>query len=390
MSNAADEVPECDRDLLQIVERLYDGVTRRDAWLETVTALMSNVGGTSATLFLDGRAGVVPIAFPGFSDVALRLFADHYNKVDPWTDVARKLRPRGEQLHCFLGHHFVPTEAFEASEVWWDYSRHHLGAFHLLGSSFNLADGTQALMGLHRPRDAPAFEDTDLRRVRLVLPHLRNALFLMHRLEAAEDLARTGLAALEHMASGIAIVDRARDVIFANAAMERLAAAGDIHLRPDTGGARPGSRAQLSVPGPADQSRFAALVDQTTQRGPGGAMRLDRADGHRGLALLVMPLPGRLSPRASSGCVIDSGRALVIVRDNAHPVPLRAFMLKALYNLTDAEAAVAHALFGGRSPEALAAERGVSLPTIRTQIRQILEKAGVRSLRELEALLIAP
>ena len=65
-------------------------------------------------------------------------------------------------------------------------------------------------------------------------------------------------------------------------------------------------------------------------------------------------------------------------------------MLKALFGFTDAEVSVAQSLIGGRTAEIVAAERGVSVSTIRTQVRHILEKAGVQSLRELEAMLAAP
>ena len=64
-------------------------------------------------------------------------------------------------------------------------------------------------------------------------------------------------------------------------------------------------------------------------------------------------------------------------------------MLQQLFALTAAEAGVALALAAGRSAEEIAGERAVSLPTVRTQIRQILEKTGALHLRELVRLLAA-
>jgi DNA-binding NarL/FixJ family response regulator len=119
-------------------------------------------------------------------------------------------------------------------------------------------------------------------------------------------------------------------------------------------------------------------------------MQINHTDGDRRFLLLAMPLPQALSPHSFTGGVLDDGRALVIVRDQTHPAALGGDMLKAIFGLTEAEVAVATSLCGGRSPETIADERGVSLATIRTQVRHILEKAGVRSLRELEAILIAP
>lgn len=390
MPQPLNEATESDNDLFDIIERFYGAVTQPNSWLEACTALVGRFGGETATLFLDGPNGIVPIAFPGFSDQALRLYGEHYHKVDLWAVAGRRLRRPRDELLCYLGHDLVPAAEFSESEVWQDFSRHHVGAFHLVGSEFTIDHGSHAMIGLNRPRDAEEFGLADARRLRLLLPHLRNALFLMHRLETAEDLAKAGFGALEHLSSGIAILDRAHHVIFANAAMERLGAAGDVQLRPDVGGIRPGRRMQLSLSHPSDHAQFMGLVEHAARLGAGGGMQLCVAETDRRLDLLVMPLPHKLSPHSPSGGIFDSGKVLLIVRDHAHPVALKADLLKALYGLTEAEVGVVQLLLGGRTAEAVAADRGVSVPTIRTQIRHILEKAGVRSLRELEGLISAP
>ncbi len=375
---------------LSMAERFYAAATDPSVWSEACAALAADFVSGSALLCFDTNSAVMPIALPGFSDTAQRLYAEHYHKIDPWTAAARRLGQSKERPYSFLGQEHVPTSAFEESEVWQDFSRHHLGAFHLLGAGFRMDDGSQAILGLHRPRDAVAFDHAERHRLDSLLPHLRNALFLAKRLDAAESIAALGFAALERIASGIAIVDRQRSVVFANAAMERLAAAGHILLRPEAGNALPGRRALLSLLRRADQARFIELVEWASRLGAGGAMRPGGIEDEPRLLLLVMPLPQRMSPWGGGGRILDPGRVLVILRDGAHPAALDGDTLKALYGLTDAEAAVARSLLGGRSAEAVAEDRGVSMPTIRTQIRQILEKTGARSLRELEGLLAAP
>jgi DNA-binding CsgD family transcriptional regulator len=79
----------------------------------------------------------------------------------------------------------------------------------------------------------------------------------------------------------------------------------------------------------------------------------------------------------------------VLITDPADtPVPAGE-ALQQLFALTAAEAGVALAAAASHSAEAIAAERQVSLPTVRTQIRQILEKTGARHLRDLGRLLAA-
>lgn len=376
--------------MLDIVERFYDAVTQPDAWLGATSSLLGSFGGKTAFFFLDGPDGVRPVAFPGVSDLALRLYAEHFHKVDLWTLAARRLAGTEKDAFWFLGQDAVPAKVFEESEAWQDLSRTHIGAFHLIGSGFKVGSGTRAILGMHRPRDDEPFAVAEIRRLRPLLPHLSNALFLAHRFDAAENLAAAGFAALEQHSAAIAIIERGGALLFANAAMERLATIGALQLRPEFGTALPGRRAQLALRRSADNETFTRLVERAARLGAGGAMQLPLAGEDRCLEVLVMPLPKRLSPRSSAVGAFDPGRALVIIRDHARPVGLQADLLQSLYGLTAAEVAVAHGLLGGRSPEAVAGERGVSLPTIRTQIRQILEKAGLRSLRELEAILKAP
>jgi DNA-binding CsgD family transcriptional regulator len=100
-------------------------------------------------------------------------------------------------------------------------------------------------------------------------------------------------------------------------------------------------------------------------------------------AVLVAPLPTRLHPAMA----LAPSLALVLITDPADGPVLDAQALQQLFALTAAEAGVVLALAAGRSAEDIAAERGVSLPTVRTQIRQILEKTGALHLRDLVRLL---
>lgn len=97
------------------------------------------------------------------------------------------------------------------------------------------------------------------------------------------------------------------------------------------------------------------------------------------LLLDVIPLPWR--PHALG----YQPRALVVVR-GAERDPSRAYKLaQAAFQLTAAEAEVALRLADGESPETVAADRGVSLNTVRAQIKATYAKLGVRRQSELAA-----
>ena len=76
--------------------------------------------------------------------------------------------------------------------------------------------------------------------------------------------------------------------------------------------------------------------------------------------------------------------ALVIIRPLDKKLSPPAGMLCDFFGLSRAEAEVATALSGGASAEDVASQRGVSLVTVRSQIRSILAKSACENLRDLE------
>jgi len=79
---------------------------------------------------------------------------------------------------------------------------------------------------------------------------------------------------------------------------------------------------------------------------------------------------------------------MVIARDERARIRTAAAAVGSKFGFTSAETAIAEALARGCSPEQIAVERGVSLNTVRTQIRSIFDKAGVTRQAELTRLVL--
>ncbi|CAH0315809.1 hypothetical protein ROS9278_05137 [Roseomonas sp. CECT 9278] len=124
---------------------------------------------------------------------------------------------------------------------------------------------------------------------------------------------------------------------------------------------------------------------------PGGLRRLVRAGASlmlRGslvadnLAALVGRIPGALAPSGPcSGAGMDMFRLLGRRRSNDPR------LLAGMLGVTQTEAEVAAALSGARSVQSVAADRGVSVATVRTQVRRLIDKLGFANLGQLKALL---
>ena len=341
-------------------------------WAPAIEGLIRLHGGSSGGLMTLDRQAQAPdvLAMPGFTEDALRLYAEHYHRVDLWANLGRS-RP---SMRAMLGESLVTDAVFERSEVWNDYSRLHVGAFRLLGAVFDLGGGRTAVFGLHRPRDAEPFDEEDRRQIDRVLPHVRRALQLRARLAEETTRLSLGTAALEALTLGVVVTDREGVVLLANPAAEALAQAG--------GALSLGRRGRsLSAACPAETRRLLALVGETAAGGPGGALLLSRPFGVAALAASVAPLPRRLRDG------LPLGAALVVLRDLGGAPPDLAATLTGLFGLTPAEGDLARALLAGRRPEEVAEARGVKLTTVRSQLSQVLHKTGARRQSELAALL---
>jgi DNA-binding CsgD family transcriptional regulator len=213
------------------------------------------------------------------------------------------------------------------------------------------------------------FGQTDARRLGRLLPHLQRAMLLRQRL--GDGAGTVGLAALDALAEGAVICDAAGRIVHANASAEAAASSmagvvlghsghgiGTLHAR--------------------EGRQLAGLIANAAGGGPGGGMAISGADTAR-LLVLVTPLPPSLAG--------DSGHALVVMRrEDARPT-VDGATLGRIFGLTPAEAALALALLSGQSLASIAAERGVSENTARSQLSQVLRKSGAANQRDLVRLL---
>ena len=132
----------------------------------------------------------------------------------------------------------------------------------------------------------------------------------------------------------------------------------------------------------ANKGRLATLItDATGVPALGGAMFLN---SNKALQVFITPLIAESS--------IDSGLqntlALVFVIDATKSQSLSTLNLLAkLYGFSATELKVASALLSGKSPEEYSRQNGASINTVRTQLKALFRKTGVRGQSELLVLL---
>jgi len=382
-----------DGQLLAITEEIYDAAAGGTPWAAVGKSLASLVGASNGWLSVSDHQGsnAELLYRANYPDKEIAAYQTYYRHVDLWT-----IRTAEAVLHADpnappkarTNGHLVSDAEYVRSEFYADLGR-HVGLRYAVGTVVPLGAAGLMPVCLHRATGEGPFEQADARLLDSLLPHLRRAMQLRHRLRPGPSSTSPGTAALDALATAVVVVDAELRIVVANAAAEAIAVNRlGLMIVPQKVG--PGGRHRvLTALHYEDQKALSALVRATALGGsPGGGCRVRDASCAPALAALVSPLPRRLSEGAGGLSGRVPGQALILLRDlraaSRAPDPN---LLRRLFGLTLAEAEVACALYGGATKSAVAATRGLKESTIKSQVDCILLKTGTVNLRDLERLL---
>jgi DNA-binding CsgD family transcriptional regulator len=314
----------------------------------------------------------------GHDPEAIARYDAHYGRPDV-NAYARRVTP--EQLvpgTVLRAEALCPDRELVRTEYWNDWLRpQQLGA-----GGFGVLTGPGGgllILSVARDRGLGALSDDELAVLTTVVPHLQRAIAMQERLQRLQCEGEAAIASLDHLPSGVILLDEHARPLLVNRCARTLIDAGDgLFLERDGLGAiDAGTTERL-------QRMIGAAIDTTLGRGVDGgdAIALPRSDGQAPLHATIAPV-GRYHYRVGA----RFAAAVVFVADPSRVVE-PADVLRRLYGLTAAEAALATLLVNGRSADEAAAELGVSIHTVRTQLKHVLGKTGARRQAELIRLVL--
>ncbi len=211
-----------------------------------------------------------------------------------------------------------------------------------------LVDSMLTLLAtLEAPPGDDATADADQRLLAWLLPHISRVLQQQRQLAEQQDLLDFQSLVLDRHALAIALCDVNANVVWANSAMRQ-------HL------------AQLSG---ASLSR---LVGLQAQRPQSHLLRTPAGD----VAFVALDAPS-LGPTY-----------VALLASAPDSLYLDGPLLKTLFKLTDAEIGVAQRVATGLAPDDIARLNGVSIHTVRAQLKSVMGKLGTQRQSELAARLL--
>jgi DNA-binding CsgD family transcriptional regulator/PAS domain-containing protein len=351
---------------MDAIAAIYDAVDDDDAYQALPAAIAAHVDARSCVIFGFDAArrptSLVSAYFPP-DMIALQL-THEIAALDVWTPIG--VRPG------FIGR-------VHNAEDFWDVPAFRQTAFfneairpfdddtaRCLGGVAPI-DGGYMSMAVHLGSGRRGFEAKDKAALGELFPHARRVLELRARLAAAEGRTALSIGALDARHDAVFVVNATGRPLLMNASAQAMVASQDGLIL-----SRIGLRARHDA---ANRLFVDAITAACGRRGAqGGALSLPRPS--------LSPLRALVSP-------VQAGHrthALVVVNDPARTDPQQVANLRGFYGLSMAEAETAVVLARGSTPQEAADLRGVSLPTIRTQIRHLLRKTEARGIPELVAL----
>lgn len=222
--------------------------------------------------------------------------------------------------------------------------------------------GTMASM---RSSTCAPFTNDDLKRIRMLTPHVRRTLTISRLIDQKAKERNRFATIVDALTTAVFLIDARRTIMHQNPSAELLMENEYVFS--------PG--ATLNAIDPASNRSLQALLegpDQDTR-----SVILMTTLGMK-LAASVLPL--------SEGALRDiSGGeyAAVFVHEPSDTTPQSGEILGRLFKLTGAELRVLLSLVNGATPDAIAERFGISVTTVRTHLNRLFDKTGTSRQTEL-------
>jgi DNA-binding CsgD family transcriptional regulator len=352
--------------VLEIIERIYASASEPETWSETTASghMQSPEPGLNLMFPRPPDAGQQQPPVNGFDQRLVELYLAHYHASNPY-----------ERIVAQLPDDFVSQVQEAVARDW------------LLAQPFCHESQTSVEAGtLHTdnrrpgrmPPSRPDLENTAAELLRTIGPHVQRALQIASRLARTARLTLIGQEFLDRLAVPSLVVDAHARILATSASADIILHEGHRTLRATAAG---GLRFQSAAAETAFQAALAAATVSSGLLAPSGLFV--EQDGHR-LRVVVLPLAGRASPSKAAGsplALVQIGEAPALAQPET--------LLRSLYGLTRAEAALARRIAAGESVRDVAGGNGVAKSTVRNQLQAAMQKLNVHRQAELVAVVVS-
>jgi len=353
----------------ELLELVFEGPLESEPWRSFLSSLSKAVGARGSVLILRApdTADSGLLGFTHWPDVvdALRAgelsqsYAERLYAEDPLRGI-----PSGVAITVGS---LVPIAQFQRGRFYEQFMA-PMGLLHQLGVDGRDPDGFEVRLRASRGADAPDFGPAERQLFEELLPHVRRAARLHHRITWEARQQHLYAQTLEHLGIGVIVLDergRVRDLNQTAAAIVE----GQRGLRI--------SEARLSTERDDDASVFQDHVQRLIGGHAAGidesvAMRIRSSSRGEALHVVLRTVPVPAWDKGQERPAIA-----VFIHESRQRDVFRADVIGELFGLTQAESRLAVCLMQGMTLGKAAESLSVTRNTARNQLQSVFSKVGV-------------
>ena len=354
-------------DSAEILAGLYGGTLDDEVWANTMTQLADLVGASGAQLV-------------SVNPTTGRVLRDENHRLDPSVgdEYRRHWSSRDILIEPFFAtpigmphadHQLVSRETWESSPIFNEFALPSDTPYILATLLHKASDKLVALSMKASTRHGP-FRASEARRLRAVIPHLQRALAIKDRLQLAQIRGDTLGHTLDGLSVGILILDARGRIVEASDAARKVMMK-DAGVRSDPDG-------RIRLLGSAHAKLYRWIEAGIPPRSNAEGLLQVPRENASALSITVAPLPQTVDV-----WLTGSPRWLLLVVDPERQIRASTHLIEKDLSLTPREAQIAALLVAGYDLRTVAARSNINVSTVRSHLKSIFAKTGLRSQVEL-------
>jgi DNA-binding CsgD family transcriptional regulator len=350
---------------LQLVELIYAGAVDPPCWQLFAERLSDVYGGAAVGLSLQLPGGLALEYYQvGLAAELTEIAEKHVAEGLPWGPLDdEQFKGRFALASESFPDEELPQTAFYREVMQPQGLAPEAPIVHVI---FNEPDRPISGISIWRREGGRPFTSEDLALGNLLAPHLVRAFEIHRRFGELRNERGALTEVIDRLPVGVVLIDALRRPVIVNRFAEQIAARCDGFTLGDAGPHATDARENRILLRHLSQ---AIGIGASLGRGPSRVMSVSRPSGWRAYPVIIAPLLAPSTGRSGG----DAVAAIFIGDPEASQITTVDFF-QTLYALTHAEAELVALLARGRTLEEAALERGVTLNTVRSQLKQVFAK----------------
>lgn len=364
--------------ILQFVGDIYEAAYHPEQWDTVIAELCRRLNAKSGGIHVEdyhqkSRYMMACFGLPKVSQLSYRLSMAKY---DPVYQIQSQ-RPIGKA--ALVSRH---DEARLLHPLYYRLIAKPNDLGYIAAISFFNDDHWHVGIGVHRSFDAEPFGEQELQLLDTLAPHFQRALLIQRQLHQQESRSQTLEYALSKVMLGTLILDPDNQILYSNALAEQLLKTHPALIQ---------VQQSLKAYYPEDDQRLREMLLRLRESPTQGAAPRDLAVGlyhpehHQPVTVIGVP-PHEAS--LSRFGPTEPGQVVLYLSDPGATFNASEEQLMETFGLSRREAGIAIALTNGLDLKEISAQKGVSLATVRTQLKGVFHKLGVNKQQDIIRILL--